>query len=178
MFTFSSKRIDDIVIEYPDKIAHNCRQYKVKKDNYVVGKLYGGDKFTFIEFPDHFLRIDKQKRFIRNTIYSMVDHNSNTFLGGYEFLSNGQECIMSFESNGTFFFHEDISTKKLFKSSTWDLFKNEMTNSSDIIVYEGRTFRGNNEGIITSTNEELVLPIIAGLFIIEEKYRISSEHAG
>ena len=143
MFTFSSIEIDDLIIEHPDRIARKCKQYDVKKDNKVVGKLSTGDKFSFIEFSNQKLRIDKTKKFLKKPVYSISNHMTDEFSGSFEFLDTRDECIVSFAKGSTYFFHKDIVNKKLLNPKTWFLFKHILTDSTDIISFSGKATLNN-----------------------------------
>jgi hypothetical protein len=58
MFSFSSKFINDIVLELPHKIGKNCKQYTIEKNGNLKGKILASDDFTFIEFENQSLKID------------------------------------------------------------------------------------------------------------------------
>ena len=54
-----------------------------------------------------------------------------------------------------------------------------MTNSTDKIVFSGRTNSSALfDGIVETTDDRLVLPIMIGIYILEEKQRIKNDNSG
>ena len=179
MYNFSCSHINNLIIEYPHRISKNCKQYDLTKDGKRVGTFLAGDKFSFIEFSDRIIRIDRVKKLFKKDVYSIVDHKNEHFLGSFNFLDNHDECILSLTEESTYFFHRNSFPKKIGNPKTWFSFNYDLTDSKDIITFSGKTSLKNNPtGNIESTNPELLLPTIGGLFIIEENIRRFIENSG
>ena len=100
MLTFVGKKIKDIVIQQPDKIATDCKSYDIKKDGMLLSQFYGGDKFSFLQFDDITMRIDRKRRFLNDTLCTIFIRDTDQETGEYKFV-RGQtggniECVLSF----------------------------------------------------------------------------------
>ncbi|MFT3912208.1 MAG: hypothetical protein QM737_22465 [Ferruginibacter sp.] len=161
----------------PDKIAVDCHEHTLMQENIPIGKVYGGRKFTFLKLPANLVRIDRVGGFFSKPGYNIVDHSTGSYLGCLEF--TWRECIITLQDKTVFYFHKDSSDKAFYKPSTWNKFRHEMTNSTDKIIFSGRINSAEIfDGSIETTNERLILPMMIGIYILEEKQRIRNENAG
>jgi len=177
MFTFTGKKIADIVLELPDNIAVDCHEYNIIREDQFIAKVYGGRKFTFLMFENNLIRIDRIEGFFSPATYTLSNHHTNSYLGEFKFSRNQKEGTLSLLDGNIFFFHTDTSRKVFYKPSTWNQVRYEMTNSSDKIILSGK-FIGStiSEGEIETTNTELILPMLVGIYLIEEKARIQFDN--
>lgn len=179
MYTFISKKIADITLELPDRIATNCHEYTLYRESLHAGKLYGGTNFSFIEYENNLVRIDRNAGFFQKTSYDLFDHRTGSYMGSFKFSNNLKKCTLTLEAGSIFHFHKDSSGKVFYRPSTWNKFRHEMNSEKDMIVYSGRSSDLDiYEGTIETTNETLLLPMLAGIYIIEERLRMLREFSG
>ncbi len=144
-----------------------------------MATLRTGDKFSLIQFYDRLIRIDRIRKIFKKDLYTITDAKDGLLLGSFDFLDNDHECILSLTEGSTYFFHRNKFSYKVLQPGNWFSFKHELTDSTDVITFSGRfSFRNNIIGTVESTNAELFLPIMAGLFIKEENLRRSQENSG
>jgi len=179
MLTFQRQKIKDIVIANPDKIARNCTSYEIKSHDFLVAKVYGGDCFSFIEFSDMVLRIDRKREIFRESQYLMHNNETEEFIGKYRFTKGIDECILELSNGDILFFSKIDLGYRPFKPSTWNDFEFKMSYKAENISYEGRLLKNDVfEGTINTTNENSMFSITAGIFFIEERFRLVYENSG
>jgi hypothetical protein len=94
-------------------------------------------------------------------------------------LNSKNECILNIINGSTYFFHKNKVAWNILKPKTWLSFEHHLTDSVDNISFVGNTQLSSlPHGIIDSTNDLLILPILAGISIIEENIRTSRETSG
>ena len=179
MYNFSSKYIKDIVLELPHKIGKNCKQYTIEKNGTLQGKIICSEEFTFFEYSGQSLKIDRDKCYFKDKIYYLKNYKTETTDASIEFFGGNREGILNITGGSTYFFHKNKSTKKFFKPKTWLTFEHQLTDSTNTISYLGYTpLNSLPYGKIETTNEQLILPMLVGLCIIEEYLRTFSENSG
>lgn len=179
MFQFSSKYINTNHTELPYKIGEHCKQYLVESDGKFIGQVLSSDNFTWIDYGDHSVKIDRLRYCNTQKTYYLNNYKTETVAATIEFLSRNDECIVNINEGSTYFFHKNQADWSLLKPTSWFLFEHHLTDSADDITITGNLpFNGLPSGIIYSTNEQLILPILAGLSIIEEKLRTFNETSG
>ena len=178
-YTFSGKAIADIILELPDKIAIDCREYEIRDENNLLAKLYGGNKFTFIKLPDILIRIDKIRNLFQRDSYLIYDHSKDSVLGSLEFSDSFKECTIAMQDGSRFDFHKDSLEKVFYKPSTWSKFRHVMTSPSSVIIFSGNVSKTRYfDGTIEASNQESLFAVVVGIFILEEKARIQNEYSG
>jgi hypothetical protein len=179
MYNFKSTYIDDIILELPDKIGRACKQYIVEKNDEIIGIVRSADKFAFIELKNILIQIKRPKFYFNKKIYSLKNFKSEDNIGTLEFLYSKNECILSLTQGSTYFFHQNTANKNILKPKKWFTFEHHLTDSTDIISYLGNhPLNSLPFGKIVTTNDQLILPIVTGLFIIEENIRTFQENSG
>jgi len=179
MYQFSSKYIKDIILELPYKIGKNCKQYIIEKNGKTIGKILCSEDFTFIDFEGHSLKIDRLRCYLKDKKYHLKNFQTETIDADLEFLSRYNECILNIRNGSTYFFHKNKASKKILNPKTWLSFEHHLTDSIDDISFLGyQPLNSLPYGIIETTNDLLILPILAGLCIIEENIRTFLENSG
>ena len=178
MFNFSCNSVADITYRLPDKIGTNCCEYSVTKNELPLGRVLTCDKFALVFFEDQSLIINRVKFYFKQKKYSIESYKSGETFGSLEFLDS-YECIVSLNQGSSYFFHENRANKKLLNPTTWFNFEHHLTDSVDDICYSGnKPLNGLSKGIIETTNEQLLLPTLIGLFILDEFLRTFQENSG
>lgn len=179
MYNFSREYIKDIILELPHKIGKNCVEYKVEKNGELLGKILASDDFTFIDFENKTLKIDRDRGCLRNKKYSVINYQEEIVSATLEYLNTSNECIINIKEGSTYFFHKNQAIKKILNPKTWFKFEHHITDSKDDISFFG-TYKINylDSGIIRTTNEKLTLVVLIGLSILDEYIRTSQETAG
>ena len=179
MYHFSSKYINDVILELPHKIGKNCKQYSIERNGKLKGKILASDDFTFIDFESQSLKIDRLRFCLTEKKYHLKNYQTETTAATLEFLSSGNECILNITEGSTYFFHKNQAARNILNPKTWLSFEHHLTDSIDDISFLGSTpLSSLPNGIIDSTNDQLILPILAGLSIIEESIRTYRETSG
>ena len=179
MNVFKSKYVVDVVLEYPHRIGKNAKEYLLENNVGYIGKVITTDAFALIYYQNINLIIVRQKFYFKKVIYFLKNFKTNETIGNLEFLQNIGECIFTIVNGSTYFFHKNINVKKLFVPYTWFLYRHILTDSVDTIIIDGKkNWSGLPDGSMVSTNIELILPQLIGLFIIEEGIRVFAENAG
>lgn len=178
MYHFSSKYVNDNVSE-PHKIGKNCKQYTIEKDDILTGRILSSDDFTFIEYEGQSLKIDRIRFSLTERKYIVKNYAIDTISGTLEFLNGNEECIINITDGSSYFFQRNQASRSFLRPKTWLSFDYHLSDSIDDISYLGSTPLGNlPKGIIHATNDFLVLPILLGLFVIEETTRTFLENSG
>ena len=178
MFEFSSIDIADITLRLPDKIGTNCCEYSLTNNELVVGKVLTCDKFALLSYQKQTLIINRVKFYFRQKKYSIECCKTAETFGTLEFLDS-YECIVSLNMGSTYFFHKNVAPKKLLSPLTWASFEHHLTDSTEDICYSGKKqLNRTTQGIIKSTNEQLLLPTLTGIFILDEFIRTFHENSG
>ena len=179
MYHFSSSYINDIILELPHKIGKNCKQYTIEKNGELKGRVLASDDFTFIDFERQSLRIDRLRYCLTKKEYDLKNYQTATTTATLEFLNRNNECIVNIMKGSTYFFHKNQAARSILKPKRWLSFEHHLTDSIDTISFLGNTpLTGLPNGIIESTNDLLILPMLAGLSIIEENMRTFYETSG
>ena len=178
MIYFSCNTVADITYRLPDKIGTNCSEYILTNNERVIGKVLTSDKFALLNYENQTLIIKRVKFYFKQKKYSIDCCKTGQTFGKLEFLDS-YECIVSLNKGSTYFFHENRANKKLLNPTTWFNFEHHLTDSVDDICYSGnKPLNGLSKGIIETTNEQLLLPTLVGLFILDEFMRTFQENSG
>lgn len=81
------------------------------------------------------------------------------------------DCTISFTDGPEYTLTEMTDQRKLLKVHTWKLYRFDMTSADTLISFFGTRFSGH----ILPANEAYVMPIIAGMFLFDEKFRRKAE---
>jgi hypothetical protein len=189
MLTFRRTFIEDILIKETGKILKNCKLYVISNDTKIAGRFYSGDNFSFIESEEQKIRIDSNRHFFKPSIYHFYEQYNNSFLGRFEIPNDngfGQGKLHIAEGE-TYQWIENRDHRWILNASTWNLYRFDLISVSHNIVYYGKMTPGVGnqicpeqifEGEIQSTNDTLLLPILVGIYIMEEKFRRIEQDPG
>ena len=178
MFNFSCINVADITFRLPDKIGTNSCEYSIKKNELPVGRVLTCDKLALVYYENQSLIINRNKFYFKQKKYSIECCKTGETFGNLEFLDS-YECIVSLTKGSCYFFHRNTAKKRFLNPSSWFTFEHHLTDSVDDICYSGnRPLNGLSKGIIETTNEQLLLPTLIGLFILDEFGRTFQENSG
>ncbi len=174
MLTFDRRHIGNIFLTEINQEL-DCYQYEVKKDGLIISTMYSSAPLSLIILPDVTLRVDRERKLFRKSHHKMFNHNTGTLEGTFEFpdwqSASHTRCIVRFTDNSVYSFNQNNDHRRLLKPKTWSTFRFDMTNSENMISYIGNQ----SSCEIECTNEKNLLPIVSGIFIIDEKFRILNE---
>lgn len=174
MLKFYRQNIGNIFLKEVNQRV-DCYQYEVRNEDAVVSTMFSSASFSLIILPDATLRVERERRLFRKSHYKMFNHSTEALVATFEFpdlqSSSSARCIVRFEDETVYSFIEHNDHRTVFKSSTWNSFRFNIANSENFISFYGTQA----EGEIECTNENILLPILSGLFIIDEKFRLLSE---
>ncbi len=185
MLAFRRIFIDDVLIAETARILTNGKLYELFNDKERVGRFYSGDNYSFAEFNEEKIRIESKRQLLANSEYHIFNQYTGELIAHYKINSLGLKDDVTgnlFLANGYSYHYSEIHDhRKITKPKTWGLYRFDMTSEKHSISYYGRmtpnSFRGINpaqvfEGEIQSTEDSFLFPIVAGIFIIEEKFRL------
>lgn len=178
MYHFSSRYGYDDVLA-PHKIGKNCKQYTIEKGGTLTGRIISSEDFSFVEYNGESLKIDRISCCRSERKYSVKNYAIDAICATMEFFGGKGECIVNITNGSSYFFHRNQASMSLLNPKTWISFEHHLTNSIDDISYLGSTSLSHlSKGIIHSTNDFLVLPMLLGLCVIEEDTRTFLENSG
>ncbi len=174
MLTFDGQHIGNIFLTEINQ-SLDCYQYEVKKDGRIISTIYCSSLLSLMILPHVTLRVDRERRLLRKNHHKMFNQRTGTLEGTFDFpdwqSASHTRCIVWFTDNSVYSFNQNNDHRKLLKPKTWNVLRFEMTNSENTICYIGTQ----SFGEIECTNEKNLLPIVSGIFIIDEKFRIMNE---
>ena len=185
MFKFQRTYIGDTFISETNSHIKECKLLHVSDANGRVGKFYSGANFSFIEFEKDKYRIDYIPKLLRMPTYRLVHAHTDEEIGHYEIPNVVwlylEDSFLYLKSYTPLKMAQNTSHRKLFKSQTRKQYTFELTSQELQIVYKGEVspamWPGSIledqvfEGTIHSSSPDALLPLFAGLHIIEENFR-------
>ncbi|MEO6232245.1 MAG: hypothetical protein ABJB11_00550 [Ferruginibacter sp.] len=128
------------------------------------------------------IRIDHTYNFFKSSKYTFYNQYTGETLGCFE-IPNGYvgEAAMYLSNGETYQWRENNDHKHMMKPATWSIYGFDLFSKDHNVFYHGKmtpdlvTNYINPdqifEGEIKSTNEQLYLPLFAGIYIMEEKFK-------
>jgi len=153
----------------------DCHQYEVKNEGRIVGTVFSSSRLSLIILPDVTLRVDRERRLLKKSHHKMFNNRTGALVGVFEFpdwqSASHTRCILRFIDGSVYSFNQNNDHIKLLKPKTWALFRFDMSNSENFISY----FSSQSSGEIECTDDNNLMPIVSGIFIIDEKFRLIRE---
>jgi len=192
MLTFHRKFIEDILIKETGKIIKNCKLYNVLNGDTKVGLFYSGDNYSFVDFNEQKIRIDQNKRFFKRSEYTFLNQYTRELLGHFE-IPNGvylgeMNSKLHLLDGPTYQWTQNYSQERPFRSRASNIYSFDLVSKEHNIVYYGKMTPDIAvnyinpdqvfDGEIQSTDESLLLPILIGIYIMEEKFRRKEQDLG
>lgn len=185
MFTFDRTFIGDILIKETGNVLKNCKLYEVFNGAKNIGRFYSGGNFSFIETDDRKFRIEQISHFINRTEHLLYDQYTQQLIGQFSIPDSlslkHSKCFMYLLPNIAYEWEQDSEHKRIQKKDTWDLYRFNLLSVHHKIVYYGRIIPNLSSGYlnpdqhfrgeIQTTNDSLLLPIFAGISIMEQGFR-------
>ncbi|MFT3827476.1 MAG: hypothetical protein QM731_26375 [Chitinophagaceae bacterium] len=179
MFTFQKEFHLYVRFKNLPLTMDRCFLYDIKKDDNTICKLYTGKYESFMEYNNQKYRIEKKMKIFKKDRYLIFNYLNNDSIGYYEFADNQwfgkTACTMYLNGRKPFHFIQNDAHKNIFKKSTWNSYRFDMTDSVDDAHYLGKFTGSKTKGEIYTTNETDLLPVFLGLFMAEEKFRLIME---
>jgi len=175
MLQYKSEYFKDYYVKNLKYSLFACYKYEIVDIKGNVVTIYTSESVTLVCYSDIVLRIERNRRLFSKPHHYIYDNKSKEQLGVFEFpnwqSANKTQCTLHLNTGEVYSFLQNNDHKRLLKPSTWNRFIFEMTNSNNLISYDGNR----KSGSITCTNEANIMLIALGLFIIDEKFRIYDE---
>lgn len=178
MLQYKSEYLRDPYIKDLKHSLYTCYKYEIINTKGDVAKVYASESITLIYSSDMLLRIERNRRLFAKPHHLIYDNTTGQQFGVFEFPdwqnANKTRCTMRLNNGKVYSFLQNNDHRRLLKPSTWSRYCFEMTNSENLITYDG----DRKAGSITCVDKTEITPIALGFFIIDDKFRTSEETAG
>jgi hypothetical protein len=178
MLQYKSEYLRDPYIKDLKHSLYACYKYEIAGTAENITSVYASESITLIYCSGMLLRVERNRRLFAKPHHFIYNNTTGEQLGVFEFPNwqrpNKTRCILRLNTGRVYSFVQSNEHLRLLKPSTWGRFCFEMTNSDNWITYEG----DRKKGTITCADENELMPIALGFFIIDHKFRTSEETAG
>lgn len=172
MFTYEKKQIGRIFLKELNRIVDPCDLYEIKKEEKLVASLYSSAELSLAVLPDRVFRIDREQKFFQKRRYRMFDrYNELVALFEFPLGQPSADGAVYFKDGPVYSLIEKTDHRRLLKVHTWGLYRFDMSDSEILISFFGTRLQGH----ILPDNEAHLVPIISGMFIVDEKFRRQDE---
>ena len=156
-----------------------CHSYQFLKDNKPFATLFTGtshsnNRYVVIEMGETVLTIKDESAFFRYE-YVLFEQQTKEEVGYFRFGSELFGIISGSLTTTENFQFKQVSEWQLFKPSTWEMRKYNLSNHGNSIEYMGVFNGAAFNGFINMNGSEKYLEAIVGIFVIDEKYRLDQE---
>lgn len=177
-FTFQCKQVDNIYLKSVEQVQ-DCYNYNVYQNSELVFSVYSASELTLFILPDTVIKVKRERGFLKKQHHKMYDNETNELVGTFEFpdwqWANKTTCFITYSDNSVYSFEESNKHRRLFNPKTWNKCVFGMHNyNGGTVTYSGSQMNGTIE-VLNLTN---LLVLASGLFIIDEKFRVSRESSG
>ena len=193
MITFHRTFLDKVIINETRKVIKNCKLYNILTSGNQIGRFYSGDNYSFAEFEEQKIRIDSEKHFFTNSEYKIYNQYTGDIIGNFEIPNGGigrtGMTSMLYLSNGDKYrWTENKDHRNIIRPSTLSIYKFDFVSITHSIIYYGKmtpdialSYVNPNqifEGEIQTSDDRRLMPIIMGIYIMEEKFRRQEQDLG
>jgi len=193
MLMFQRTFVDTVTIHETGKIIKNCKLYNISESNNRVGRFYSGDNYSFAEIGEQKIRIDAEKHFFRDSEYKIHDQYTGDIIGHFEIPNGGigrtgMRSILCLSNGDKYYWTQNNDHRNILKPKTLSKYRFDLVSNDHSIIYYGKmtpdialSYVNPDqifEGEIQSTDYKLLLPIITGIYIMEEKFRRQEQDPG
>jgi hypothetical protein len=185
MLQFERKFIGDILIAETNSVLEKCKLYEIFDGQEMLGRFYSGENYCFADCANWKIRFEAEKHFFKKSIYRIIEQNTGQVLdemnipNSSPFIEIDNAFILA---NGeSFAWTKSMKDYAIFKKSTWNRYRFNLFSEADYFVFNG-VMEPNNQaeylnpdqvfkGEIHSKVGVKILPILAGIYLMEESFR-------
>jgi hypothetical protein len=179
LLTFDHLHLGDTYIKQINGKVRNCYFYKLTKNNLTVANLYFGDKISFIDLPGKPMLLKRNRPLFKEESYLLTDLITQEEICFFRFsvwqTAFALSATIRFADQSAYLIRQNNLHRRLFKPSTWWQYRFQMQSANDTVSYVGVLKGRRLDGEISTTNSEIIVPIITGLYAIDEKFRVRYE---
>ncbi len=156
-----------------------CHSYQFLKDNepfatLLSGTLHANKRYAIIEMGETTFTIKVEGSFFRPD-YVLYRQPAQEEIGFFRFGTELFGIITGTLTTTQNFLFKKVNVWKLFKRSTWNMCKYNLSNQGTAIEYAGALNGATFNGMIQMNGSEKYLEAIVGVFVIDEKCRLDQE---
>ena len=193
MLTFHRTYIDQVMIVETGKTIAACKLYNIYQGGERLARFYSGGNYSFAEFAEQKIRINTDNGIRRGEYHFVYNQYTKEQIGYFIIpvwrihladvptklrLADGQHYTWT----------ENTAHRSILKPITRSTYRFDFLSPHHSIVYYGKmipnvsaNFVNPNQvftGEIQTTNDQLLLPIVLGIYIMEEKFRSMEQEIG
>jgi hypothetical protein len=186
MFNFIRRKAGAFHFQDYNKTAYDCKFYEIEGDGVVPSRLFYSEHFAMMDIPQQSMtRIERESRFLKKDNYVIFKHPGYWQIGEIRFpgWQARYKCSVHLDDGTQYLFQKHTEHTRVFKPKTWNDYRYSLSGGEFPVFYSGRYVRKKMankkqrifEGEIRMPCEHPMLPVLVGLYLIEEHFRMEME---